>query len=195
MKISELVKGETIKLDNHNSGQPISIDDKGLHLHKRFNHKSKYRGKVDVLIPLNVGEIIVRVAEGTDSDKIIREIKKVFSDKKTRDKFVGEIKDALNDLSSAGYKQNGNELLDSGRHEKIDKAIVKVAEQFGMSKKDVAEYLYENEYQITKKFKFPYNSKTGRRNFPEVLYIRADLLDISFLISSSRYMIEEDMNG
>ncbi len=34
MSIKGLIKGETIKIDNHSAGQAIDIDDRGLHLHK-----------------------------------------------------------------------------------------------------------------------------------------------------------------
>lgn len=45
MSIKGLIKGETIKVDNHSAGQAIDIDDRGLHLHKRFNKACKNMAK------------------------------------------------------------------------------------------------------------------------------------------------------
>ena len=51
MSIKGLIKGETIKVDNHSAGQTIDIDDRGLHLHKRFNKACKKHGKAEAIIP------------------------------------------------------------------------------------------------------------------------------------------------
>lgn len=113
MRISELVKGETIKLDNHNAGQNIALDDQGLHLHKRFNHRSRYDGMVDVLISINSGEIQVREKRGENSDKILKEIRKAFSEKNIRNKFLNDVKEELSNLASIGrITTNGNRILD-----------------------------------------------------------------------------------
>ena len=192
MKISELVKGETIKLDNHHSGQTESIDDQGLHLHKRFNHKSKYDGMVDVLIPINSGEIQVRDKGGFDSDIILREIRKAFSKTNVRKEFIKGVKEELSKLVSVGrIDSNGKRVLDEEGRDKVDEAIVKIAKQFGMGRDAVIENLYESEQTVTKAFKSPINPKTGRRKFQEVLYVTADISDISFLITSAKYMLDD----
>ena len=192
MKISELVKGETIKIDNHNSGQKVGIDDQGLHLHKHYNHKSRYGGMVDVLIPINSAEIQVREKVGVDSDIILREIRKAFSDKKKRDEFITDIKEELSNLASAGrIGEDGKRILDEEGRKKVNQAIINVARQFGMGEECVKGNLYETDDSITKKFKSPINYETGRRNFPEVLYVRANITDISFLVTSARYMLED----
>lgn len=192
MRISELVKGETIKIDNHHAGQPISIEDDGLHLHKRYNHHSKYDGKVDVRIPLNMGEIQVDVAKGRDSGIILREIRKAFSKEEIRNKFIRDIKKELTTLAEAGYRdQHGKMVLDEDGRKKVNEAIVNVAKLFGMSKDDVTEHLYETADTVTMQFKSPRNREIGNRNFPEVLYVRANVSDDSFLVTSSRYMLKE----
>lgn len=204
MSIKSLIKNETIKIDNHHQGHEISINDLGLHLHKRYNAHSRKRGHAEVRIPLNNGEIEVVGEKGESSSRILKEIQKAFSNKDIRKSFVESLRATLHDLAiiDKEYREvdkSGNRYLNSTGKDRVDGAIIKVGEFFGVNKDDLKEFLYSGQDQIVGCFRSNYiyhdydsHMVIGDRRYPRTVYVRADLKNHSFIISEARYMIESD---
>ena len=96
MSLSSLVDGQTIKIDNHNTGTSFQWDE-AIHLHKRMNSK-KYRG-IEVLIPLACdGKLEFRGANGKKDLELMNEIEKAFSNPTIRVRFVKTLMKSLSDL-------------------------------------------------------------------------------------------------
>lgn len=96
MSLSSLVDGQTIKIDNHNTGTSFQWDE-AIHLHKRMNSK-KYRG-IEVLIPLaRDGKLEFRGANGKKDLELMNEIEKAFSNPTIRVRFVKTLMKSLSDL-------------------------------------------------------------------------------------------------
>lgn len=146
------------------------------------------------------GEIEVVEKVGFDSSKIIKEINKAFKEAKDRKQFIEGIREALHDLATGGSKfgendDEGQRTLTAEGKEIINNAIVKVANLLGAQKEDIKEFLYLSSYQVVASFKSHSNYDISKNNmiewkFPRSLYIKADLRDISFIISEARYMVE-----
>lgn len=101
MSLRNLISGETIDIDNHNRGVNLDIDDKAIHLHKRFNNGCKRFAKSEATFDLNRDNrnITVVKRKGPKADTIIREIQKAFEDKNLRHDFVNDLIDSLQDLA------------------------------------------------------------------------------------------------
>ena len=96
MALSSLIDGQTIKIDNHNTGTLYQWDE-AIHLHKRMNTK-KYRG-IEALIPLaQDGRLDFRGANGKKDIELKNEIEKAFSNPTIRIKFVKTLINSLSDL-------------------------------------------------------------------------------------------------
>lgn len=96
MALSSLIDGQTIKIDNHNTGTLYQWDE-AIHLHKRMNSK-KYRG-IEVLIPLaQDGKLDFRGSNGKKDIELKNEIEKAFSNPTIRIKFVKTLINSLSDL-------------------------------------------------------------------------------------------------
>lgn len=106
MSLRNLIRGETIDIDNHNRGVNLDIDDKAIHLHKRFNKGCKRFAKSEATFDLNRDNrnITVVKRKGPKADTIIREIQKAFEDDNLRHDFVNDLIDSLQDL--AKFAQN-----------------------------------------------------------------------------------------
>lgn len=93
----ELIKGQTVSIDNHDrgNGQPILFDYR-IHIHKRMN-KDSYPG-IDVFLYLGVEKNIEikNRGKGTDAIRLESEIWKAFKDPKKRTAFVKSMLDELN---------------------------------------------------------------------------------------------------
>lgn len=196
MKIESLVKGETIKLDNHHRNQPIGINDTGLHLHKRYNDNSKKKGKAEVIIPLNQGEIRAIDTKGKNSPAILKEIRKAFSNLETRKAFVESVKESLSELAAAGTKDNNeNPILNDADRDTINNAIIRIAEQFGFSKDDIEQFLFNNPKRQIGLFKKRDEHLNVISHAISHLYIIADVVDVSFTLTSAKYMAEKIGNN
>lgn len=98
MALSSLIDGQTIKIDNHNTGTLYQWDE-AIHLHKRMNSK-KYRG-AEVIIPIaEDGELDFRGIDGKGmADLHIKnEIRKAFSNSTIRIRFVTALLNGLSNL-------------------------------------------------------------------------------------------------
>ena len=96
MALSRLIDGQTIKIDNHNTGTLYQWDE-AIHLHKRMNSK-QYRG-IEVLIPLAPkGRLDFRGANEKKEIELKNEIRKAFSNHTIRTRFVNTLINSLSDL-------------------------------------------------------------------------------------------------
>lgn len=178
MSLRPLLKGETIKIDNHHAGQRIALDDEGLHMHKRFNESNKKRGRVDVIIKLN-DDIEVEGYRGQDAATIEREIRAAFANRGIRERFLKSAKKALTELSTVGITERiPNEVV----KEKINNILIGVTEYFGVSRDNIADLLYRN--QEEQEVAFRYVDDEHRE-----VYARVDLEDPSIALTHDDEMI------
>ncbi|WP_024995195.1 hypothetical protein [Phocaeicola paurosaccharolyticus] len=84
--MESLINGETIKVDNHNSGQEIEWG-KGIHLHKRMNNS---KSRAEVLIPIDgsIKDLQFKKTKSNEDIHIKNEIKEAFNDQYLRKKFI-----------------------------------------------------------------------------------------------------------
>lgn len=206
MSIKGLIKGETIKIDNHSAGQAIDIDDRGLHLHKRFNKACKKHGKAEAIIPLNEGNITFRNVDNKEGKEIVNEISRTLKDSDVRNRFVGQLVDCLNDLAkykdmyidkNQNYDKDNRKLNDEGYH-KLKNIINHVADIFDVKSNDLVDFEKIGEKAIAK-YKSQYLSTKGimhldaeRTNLcTSNMYVKADLQECSFTVTRSRKMLDE----
>ena len=141
MSLKPLLKGETIKIDNHHAGQGITLNDDGLHMHKRFNERNTKRGQVDVIIRLN-NNIEVEGYKGKDASIIKREIRAAFANSGIRENFLKSAKKALTELATVGITER---MLDQDAKDKINSILIGVTEFFGVSRDSISDLLYRNQ--------------------------------------------------
>lgn len=122
----ELIKGQTVSIDNHDRGnaQPIPFDHR-IHIHKRMN-KDEYPG-IEVFLYIATGKEmkIINRAKGADAIRLESEIRKAFKDRAKRVAFVDSMLKELN--RKCTYKDSKEKLqanLMSARN---------IAKQFGLS--------------------------------------------------------------
>ena len=131
MALSELIDGQTIKIDNHNSGSEIKCDDYRIHLHKRMN-SDKFNG-ANVIIPLSgKGELSFSKIIGQKNEiekRILNEIKQAFKNNYRRDSFVKSFHKSINIiLTNDGCNINDAKII-------AEKAILDIAKYFGLNPK------------------------------------------------------------
>lgn len=189
MSLYPLLNGETIKIDNHHSGQEINLDDQGLHLHKRFNVRNRKRGIVDVRIPLN-GEIRVIDEDGDDAPIIVKELRKAFKDKAKRERFLDGFKKALTSISKLGRKEysgdNGTQFQNDKKIEleKITQIVRSLMVYFGLSEEIIKEYLKGEDDTISVKIE-------GKRpaGYISYLYAKVNKKECSLAFTQNREML------
>lgn len=196
MSLRKLVNGESIKIDNHNRGQGISIDDSGLHIHKRYNQKSRKEGSVDVILPLNGGKMEITKSSGANKRNIEKELSKAFSNDNIRQAFIDDLWDTLTELAANG-KDNRDTIDDY--IPSIINMLKRVIRYFGVSKKDAPEMIYPS---VTYRQSHPILDSVLLKYIPDStldtinkhhrLYVRVDLDKISISLSQARYMLEND---
>lgn len=206
MSLPSLLNSETIHIDNHGQGMPIDIDDRGIHLHKRFNGNASKSGYAEVRIPLNGGDIQVVDGKGKNSGFIVSEIKRAFKDPRKRVAFVKSLRRELENLAmcSERYCRQGEtkELNEEGLR-RVDEIIYNVASMFGATANDKKELLYSMPDKVA--FHYVRMRKTRRhgilrkelfqdafvyRGMEHHLYVLADLRELSFTLTRARYMLE-----
>lgn len=121
--MKRLIKGQTIRIDNHDSGsgREITYDD-SLHIHKVMN-SDRYNG-VEVLIPLNENrEISFRKVKGKNGlikSRLRNEINRAFRSPQKRKQFASDI---FKDIER--YSQNEDNPIRIQNLVKSAKAIAK----------------------------------------------------------------------
>lgn len=94
----ELIKGQTVSIDNHDraNGQPILFDYR-IHIHKRMN-RDKHSG-IEILLYLDTDKdmrIINKKGKEADVVSLRSEMEKAFKDTKKRIAFVRSMLKELN---------------------------------------------------------------------------------------------------
>ena len=177
MAIKSLLKGETIKIDNHHPGQGITLDDQGLHFHKRFNERNKKRGRVDVIIKLN-DDIEVEGVDGQDAHIIIREIRDIFQNKHVREDFIKSAKKSLEGLATIGMTDR---MPNQEVKNKINRILIGITEYFGVRQEDISHLLYRNEERQEVSLRY---DRDGNN-----LYVKVDLHNTSIALTHDRNML------
>ena len=131
MALSELIDGQTIKIDNHNQGSDIKWSDNGIHLHKRMN-SDKFNG-ANVIIPLSgEGDLSFSKITGQRTviePRIVNEIKRAFNNRQRRDSFIKSFHKSINIiLQNDGYNINDAKII-------AEKSILEIAKYFGLKPK------------------------------------------------------------
>ncbi len=124
----ELIKGQTVSIDNHDrgTGKPILFDYR-IHIHKRMN-RDKHPG-IEVLLYLDTDkDMEIKNKNGKEADVVSlrSEMKKAFKDPKKRIAFVKSMLDELNrkcTYSNSDEKLKANLL-----------SAENIARQFGLHK-------------------------------------------------------------
>lgn len=130
MAIRNLIDGQTITIDNHNSGTEIEWGE-GVHLHKRMN-KDKYAG-AEVLIYIGEDkELEFRSVIGGDEEKIRlqNEIRKAFKNVTIRKQFVESFYKSLRNILDASCVKDENE-----RYKLAKQAATRIVRLFGLKEK------------------------------------------------------------
>jgi hypothetical protein len=207
MSLTPLLNSETLTIDNHHAGGPIDIDDSGLHIHKRFNKNAKRRGSIDVIIPLDGREPVVRKdkkKQNSDDEYIISEINRAFKNEKIRAGFALSLQEKLKNI--AKNKEEYKDISDSSGlsqegKQRINEIIIGVVRHFGLNEEDLKNVLYEQDrviHKYVKKCRPRKKNITGnvhlndvrtRRNMYKTLYIEANLVDMSFTLTRAKYML------
>lgn len=215
MSIRELISGETIELCNHHQGQPIGIDDQGIHIDKRYNRGSSKKGKVKAVIYLDGREVEVKGEEGRDVKSIISELKKTFKKKNIRERFVKSVRDTLEKL--AIYSQyldqysivdpaTNRRVLNSEGIDRINEMLENLVSSFGYSRDDIKSILFTSSSTIVSTYQLTKHSNNAASmvgpNSPELslsgtpykksLYIRSDLGKPSITITRNRDMLDDN---
>lgn len=142
MSLRKLIDGQTIKIDNHNSGTEI-VWGTGIHLHKRMN-KDKYAG-AEVLIYIGEDkDIEFRSIVGGDDEKkrLQNEISKAFKNVTIRSQFIKSFYTSLQDILDASCIRDADE-----RYKLAEQAAKRIVRILGLKEK-VAEWFVDgvNEY-------------------------------------------------
>ncbi len=177
MNIENLLEGEKITICNHHQGYDIAIDDKGLHLDKRFNTQNKREGRVDVRIFINNG-ISVLDKDGQDAEDIIKELEEAFNDKEIRESFLRSAKKALTDLATHGV--NLNKIKDPEKiKQKIDVILIGLVRYFGVTDEDISDILYHKGAKVGLKWDISKRKNKRRRS----LYVDVNFKETSISLA------------
>lgn len=155
--MKQLISGQTIELDNHDrgSGKEVTFDD-NLHIHKRMNN-DRYSG-AEILVPLNLNRNVqIRKVSGSTKikDKIIKEVNKVFKNKRKRVEFARYISKQIDRYSSGFNEVERIENLVSGaqgiaNHFELDTEVLN--EFRDLARDRIVKLTTEHEDEFGKKF-------------------------------------------
>ena len=135
MSLRKLIDGQTITIDNHNSGTEI-VWGTGIHLHKRMN-KDKYAG-AEVLIYIGEDkDIEFRSIVGGDDEKkrLQNEISKAFKNVTIRSQFIKSFYTSLRNILDASCIEDTNE-----RYKLAEQASKRIVRLFGLKEKVSAHF-------------------------------------------------------
>ena len=130
MAIQNLIDGQTIKIDNHNSGTEI-VWGTGIHLHKRMN-KDKYAG-AEVLIYIDEDkDMEFRSVTGGEEEKkrLQNEIRRAFKNVTIRKQFIESFYRSLRNILDASCIKDPNE-----RYKLAEQASKRIVRLFGLKEK------------------------------------------------------------
>ena len=200
MSICKLIDGETISIDNHNAGQEIGLEDKALHLHKRYNHKSRKGGYVEEKFPLYGGEMEIKETKGIHAKSIEKERKKAFSNQTIRKEFIDSMWKLLSELATKGNitPENLSEEKIESLKKDISEILKRVVRYFGVDPeqkpeivKPSADYLAKNPNLFTELlFQYIPESALYTCDVYRRVYVKVNLNKASIELSQARYMLE-----
>lgn len=187
----------------------MDIDDSSIHLHKRLNKGNKRFDGSEVIANLNRDGSPLRVEakKGANADSIIKEITEAFQDDELRRQFVNDLIDQLNEL--AAYSANpkyftvdeisNKRILSPGGVTKIKEIIERVYRYFGGPNDELDSLHHNPATGVLAHFVAYPKAETRNTNLrytlqdvnflpsnPKSYYVKADLRNISFSLSSSR---------
>lgn len=210
MSLRSLIKGETISIDNHNRGVAMDIDDSSIHLHKRFNKHDKRFRKSEVTVDLyrNRHKITTSSRRGPNAETILNEIQRAFKDDNMRRAFVDDMIDQLNNLvlfadNASYFKIDGNtqeRTLTQAGEDKIKEIINRVYDYFRGPADELKSLQYDHSKVVIAQFSQNQNTASHKISIlsdkfvdadislgrPRSYYVKADLHNTTFSLSSSR---------
>lgn len=166
----EIIKGQSIRIDNHDSGTGRAFEwGTGVHIHKKTN-KKPYHG-MELTIPLDrYGEIrfFKKNKDCTHIQlKLKAEIRKAFEKEKTRRDFVKRLSNALKSLV------NINDLNVKVTYEKILRdSAESIIRLFGLTYKESDFWFTNNENFIS----MYQNEETKTKTFIQQNIRRQDII-------------------
>lgn len=216
MSLRSLIKGETISIDNHNRGVAMDIDDSSIHLHKRFNKNNKRFRNSEVTVDLNRNrhKITTSSRRGPNAETILNEIQRAFKDDNVRRAFVDDMIDQLNNLvlfadNASYFKIDGNtkeRTLTQAGKDKIKEIINRVYDYFRGPADELKSLQYNQSSGVIAQFSRNQNTPSRRISIlsdrfvdaniplsrPKSYYVKADLHNNTFSLSSSRKELTDD---
>lgn len=216
MSLRSLIKGETISIDNHNRGVAMDIDDSSIHLHKRFNRDNKRFRDSEVTVDLNRNrhKITTSSRRGPNAETILNEIQRAFKDDNMRRAFVDDMIDQLNNLvlfadNASYFKIDGNtkeRTLTQAGKDKIKEIINRVYDYFRGPADELKSLQYNQSTGVIAQFSRNQNTPSHRISIlsdrfvdaniplsrPKSYYVKADLHNNTFSLSSSRKELTGD---
>lgn len=216
MSLRSLIKGETISIDNHNRGVAMDIDDSSIHLHKRFNRDNKRFRKSKVTVDLNRNrhDITTSSKKGPNAATILNEIQRAFQNDNVRRAFVDDMITQLNHLARFAdnndyfhIDNNTNErTLTQAGENRIKEIINRVYDYFRGSIDELKSLRYNQSTSVIAQFSRNQNTISRRISIlsdkfidaniplsrPKSYYVKADLHNNTFSLSSSRKELTGD---
>jgi hypothetical protein len=132
MALKELLVGQNIEIDDHKRGareikewDDVSVD---VHIHKTTNYKIDGREReVVIKVPLNSGRGITVTIGGSNSEehipnKLRKEIKQAFSNKRTREGFMFDLVKIIRNFKSV-----------LSTEEKANRSLNNLSKHFGLN--------------------------------------------------------------
>lgn len=216
MSLRSLIKGETISIDNHNRGVAMDIDDSSIHLHKRFNRDNKRFRDSEVTVDLNRNrhKITTSSRRGPNAETILKEIQRAFKDDNVRRAFVDDMIDQLNNLArfadnTAYFDIDNNtheRTLTQAGEDRIKEIINRVYDYFRGPADELKSLQYNQSTGVIAQFSRNQNTPSRRISIlsdrfvdaniplsrPKSYYVKADLHNKTFSLSSSRKKLTDD---
>lgn len=216
MSLRSLIKGETISIDNHNRGVAMDIDDSSIHLHKRFNRDNKRFRDSEVTVDLNRNrhKITTSSRRGPNAETILKEIQRAFKDDNVRRAFVDDMIDQLNNLTrfadnTAYFDIDNNtheRTLTQAGEDRIKEIINRVYDYFRGPADELKSLQYNQSTGVIAQFSRNQNTPSRRISIlsdrfvdaniplsrPKSYYVKADLHNKTFSLSSSRKELTDD---
>lgn len=217
MALRRLIEGETISIDNHHRGAAMDIDDQSIHLHKRFNRNNKRFGNSEVRIDLNRNrqEINVKSTRGANAGTILKEIQEAFADENLRKAFVEDMIQALCNLTlfaNDNHYWRLNDIDERGLTKAGADRIMEIIRRVYSYFQGPADELKSLQYDKTNGFIAQFVTFLGvKSRHISILsdrlvnadiplcqsryhYVKADLSNTSFSLSSSRKELTSDQH-
>ena len=194
----------------------MDIDDSSIHLHKRFNRDNKRFRDSEVTVDLNRNrhKITTSSRRGPNSATILNEIQRAFQDDNVRRAFVDDMITQLNNL--ARFADNKDYFdIDNNTHERtltqagedrIKEIINRVYDYFRGPADELKSLQYNQSSGVIAQFSRNQNTPSRRISIlsdkfidadilvtrPKSYYVKADLHNKSFSLSSSRNELTDD---